>query len=133
MIRTVRRWAGAVALGAFALVAVGRLVGDLHLGGALGLCVTASALLLLRVRRDHPDRMTGDTWADKRWTGVSNGVVIVAALAGSLGATGPERFGLLTVPLATGVVGYVAGSLAEMDRDAARRDDESASAAPADA
>jgi hypothetical protein len=95
---------------------------DALLSGAVGLSLAVGALLLLRVRRDYPDKVTGDGWTDSRWAGVSQAVVTASALLGLLAVPVPDEYRLALgfLVVLSGFVGYVAGSLAEMERTAAR-------------
>jgi hypothetical protein len=49
---------------------------------AVGLALTASVGLTLRVAREFPGRRTGEGWQDGRWTAVSIGVANTGALVG---------------------------------------------------
>jgi hypothetical protein len=133
MLRIALRWSGVLALAVASVVGVDWVAGDPMLGGAIGLCLGTVLLLVLRIRREYPDRATGDTWADKRWTGLSNAVVLFAGLVGTIAIPVPTayEFALSLLVILAGLVGYLAGSLAEMDRDRVRRQ-EKADAAPAD-
>ena len=106
---------------------------DVLLSGSLGLCVGGVALVLLRVHREFPDRATGDTWADKRWTGLSVAVVNAVALLGlgMVPVSADYRMALSVLVILVGLFGYGAGSMAEMERDRTRSE-RGDSAAPAD-
>jgi len=134
MTRTALRWFAALAVGAVTGAATAWAVGALSLAAAVGLCTAAGALLLLQVRREYPDRLTGDTWADKRWTGLSVGVVTFAALVGPVSVpVGAEyRAVLQLLVVLTGFVGYAAGSLTGMDRESGRAGDTDEPVAPTD-
>lgn len=95
---------------------------DVLLSGSLGLCVAGVALVLLRIRRAYPDRATGDTWADKRWTGLSVAVVNAVALLGltMVPVDAEYRMALSVLVLLVGLFGYCTGSMAEMERDRTR-------------
>ena len=95
---------------------------DVLLSGPLGLCVAGVALVLLRIRRAYPDRATGDTWADKRWTGLSVAVVNAVALLGltMVPVDAEYRMALSVLVLLVGLFGYCTGSMAEMERDRTR-------------
>ena len=95
---------------------------DVLLSGSLGLCVAGVALVLLRIRRAYPDRATGDTWADKRWTGLSVAVVNAVALLGltMVPVDAEYRMALSVLVLLVGLFGYGTGSMAEMERDRTR-------------
>ena len=95
---------------------------DVLLSGSLGLCVAGVALVLLRIRRAYPDRATGDTWADKRWTGLSVAVVNAVALLGltMVPVDAEYRMALSVLVLLVGLFGYCTGSIAEMERDRTR-------------
>ncbi|PSP47742.1 hypothetical protein BRC60_08205 [Halobacteriales archaeon QH_1_68_42] len=95
---------------------------DVLLSGSLGLCVAGVALVLLRIRRAYPDRATGDTWADKRWTGLSVAVVNAVALLGltMVPVDAEYRMALSVLVILVGLFGYGTGSMAEMERDRTR-------------
>jgi len=106
---------------------------DVLLSGSLGLCTGGVALVLLRIRRAYPDRWTGDTWADKRWTGLSVAVVNAVALLGlDLVPVGADyRMALSVLVILVGLFGYGAGSMVEMERDRTQSE-RGDSAVPAD-
>lgn len=133
MSRTVLGALAAVALGAAAAVAGAQFVGDPLFAGTVGLCVAVSVGLLVYIHREYPHRTTGDSWADERWTGLSVGVVNLAALVG-LAVVEPSAealAGAQVLVILAGLVGYLAGSLAEMEREATAGD-ERPEATPAD-
>ena len=123
---------GSLALGVLAAGAAFRLGIDALLSGSVGLCVGGVALVLLRVYREFPDRATGDTWADKRWTGLSVAVVNAVALLGlgMVPVSADYRMALSVLVILVGLFGYGAGSMAEMERDRTRS--ERGEAVPAD-
>jgi len=122
MSRTLLHRVGSLAAGAVAAGGLYWFGIDALLSGSVGLSLAVSALLLLRVRRKYPDKLTGDGWTDSRWAGVSQAVITAAALLGLLLVPVPAeyRFALGLLVILSGFVGYVAGSLAEMERTAAR-------------
>lgn len=120
--------AGVLGGGAVAWVGVG-----LPLAAVIGLCVATSAFVLGRIYREYPDRATGDSWADKRWTGLSVAVVNAAALVAVQAPTTdtyPLAAGILIVLV--GLVGYASGSMAEMERDRTRDETSDGGPVPAD-
>ena len=123
---------GSLALGVLAAGAAFRLGIDAPLSGSVGLCVGGVALVLLRVYREFPDRATGDTWADRRWTGLSVAVVNAVALLGltMVPVDAEYRMALSVLVILVGLFGYCAGSMAEMERDRTRS--ERGEAVPAD-
>ena len=118
---TLHRFASLVS-GALAAGGAYQLGIDVLLSGSLGLCVAGVALVLLRIRRAYPDRATGDTWADKRWTGLSVAVVNAVALLGltMVPVDAEYRMALSVLVLLVGLFGYCTGSMAEMERDRTR-------------
>lgn len=134
MNRAVLHRTTALVLGAALAGAMYRLAIDALLSAALGVALAATVAMLFRVRREFPDRQTGDGWADGRWTGLSVGVANVAALLGLLAVPVAEgyRAALGVLVVLVGLVGYVGGSLAEMERDRTRRDRADGGATPAD-
>jgi len=95
------------------------LVGDVGLAVVTGVLWAAGLLLTLRVGRLYPSHATGETWRDKRWTGLSVGLITLAALVGvspTLPVTGELRLGLGLLVLGAGFAGYVSGTLAEVER-----------------
>jgi len=134
MNRAVIHRATALVLGGALAGATYRLGIDALLSAALGVALAATVAMLFRVRREFPDRQTGDGWADGRWTGLSVGVANVAALLGLLAAPVPEgyRAALGVLVLLVGLAGYTGGSLAEMERDRTRRDRVDGDPTPAD-
>jgi len=109
---------------------------DVLLSGTLGVALGAVAAMLLRVRREFPDRQTGDGWRDGRWAGFSVGVTNLAALVGLqlVPFSDGYRLAVVLLVLLVGLAGYTGGSLAEMERDRSRRerDGESNGTVPAD-
>lgn len=112
----------AIVLGALLTGATYWLDIDPLLSAALGVALAANVLMLLRVRREFPDRQTGDGWRDGRWTALSIGVTNFAALLGLLSVPFPDGYraaaGVLVILI--GFAGYTGGSLAEMERDRTR-------------
>ena len=96
-----------------------RLTGQLSLALVTGFCWVCGLGLTLHVGRRYPAYATGETWADKRWTGVSVGIVTLAALVGvgpTLPLSSDLRFGLGLLVLGAGLVAYAAGTLAVLER-----------------
>jgi len=133
MLRTALRWLGSLAVGVLAVGVAYRFGVDLPVSAVIGLCVAASALVLARIAREYPDRMTGDSWADKRWTGLSVGVINLAALTAMwVPDTGEAGVGLGVLVLLVGLFGYATGAMAEMERDRSRGERVSGDPVPAD-
>jgi len=133
MLRSALRWTGSLVLGVLAVGVAYRFGVDLSVSAVIGLCVAASALVLVRIAREYPDRMTGDSWADKRWTGLSVGVINVAALTAMWAPdTGEAGLGLGVLVLLVGLFGYATGSMAEMERDRTRAERTGSDPVPAD-
>ena len=75
--------------------------------------------ILVRIYRLHPERATGTSWADKRWTGLGVGLLNGAGLLGVspfLPIPDDLRLGLAFLVLGTGLLGYQAAAMAEMER-----------------
>ena len=71
--------------------------------------------------RRFPDRASGSGWTDSRWAGLGVGVITFAGLLGVNAVDGLPtelRFGLSAVVLGAGYIGYVTGSMAELERSA---------------
>lgn len=91
---------------------------------AAGLVWGAALGLTTYFRRRFPDHGTGSDWNDSRWTGLGVAVVTFATL---LGVNAVEtlpldlRFVLAAVVLGGGYVGYLTGSMAELERSAPTR------------
>lgn len=98
---------------------LGWLVGHVVLALATGLCWACGLALTLRIGRLYPGYATGETWDDKRWTGLSVGVVTLAALIGvspALPLSNELRLGLGYLVLGAGLAAYAAGTLAVLER-----------------
>lgn len=92
---------------------------DILLSSAVAIAVGVSIALLFLLNREFPERWTGQSWQDSRWTAVSLIVTNFAALVGiqllplSNGNTAAVSFLIIFVGLAA----HLSGSLAEMERD----------------
>jgi hypothetical protein len=104
------------------------------LSGTLGVALAAVALMLLWVRREFPDRQTGDGWTDGRWTGFSVAVANLGALVGLQSVPVSERYrvAVALLVLLVGLAGYAGGSVAEMERDRTRTEPDDSGAVPVD-
>jgi hypothetical protein len=109
--------------GAGAGVAVGAglywLAGDASLALVAGLCWAAALKLVRHVGDRYPAYATGESWADKRWTGLSVGLLTLAALVGvspTLPVSNELRLGLGVLVLGAGLLAYTAGTLAVLER-----------------
>lgn len=94
-------------------------VGYASLAVVSAVCWTAVVWLVGRVGRLYPAYATGERWRDKRWTGLSVGVVTLAALLGvspTLPLSSDLRLGLGILILGAGLAAYTAGSLAVLER-----------------
>jgi hypothetical protein len=84
-----------------------------------GLIWGVSAGVLVRIYRLYPERASGTSWTDKRWTGL--GMLLVNG-AGLLGVSpvlpfpADLRLGLALLVLGTGLLGYQTAAMAEMER-----------------
>lgn len=95
------------------------LTGYISLALVTGLCWVCGFKLTLLTGHLYPAYSTGDTWADKRWTGLSVGLVTLAALLGVsplLPISDELRLGLGFLVLGAGLVAYSAGTLAVLER-----------------
>ena len=84
-----------------------------------GLCWACGLKLTFSIEHRYPAYATGDTWADKRWTGLSVGLVTLAALIGVspvLPLSDELRLGLGFLVGGAGLVAYSAGTLAVLER-----------------
>ena len=82
---------------------------------------TAAGLTVLLAGR-FPAHATGSGWTDSRWTGLGVGVITFAGLLGVntvAGLSTELRFALSALLLGAGYVGYVTGSMAELERTTA--------------
>ncbi len=95
---------------------------DALLATAVGFAAAASALLLLRISREFPDRTTGDGWEDGRWTAFSLAVANFGALVGiqTIPLENGYRAAIGFLLVFVGLSAYCGGSLAEMERDRLR-------------
>lgn len=94
-------------------------IGDVALAVVTGLTWGISLLITLRIARQHPSHTTGERWRDKRWTGLSTGLITLAALIGvspALPISPDLRLGIGFLVIGTGFVGYTAGTIAELER-----------------
>ena len=119
MIRTSLHWL----TGIFVVVAVSSglywLIGDVALAAVTGLMWGSGLLVTLRIARQHPSHTTGEEWRDKRWTGLSTGLITLAALVGvspALPISPGLRLGFGFLVTGAGFVGYTAGTMAELER-----------------
>lgn len=108
----------AVLAGVAAAGTVGYLGVDALLAAAVGTCLAVAVALLLRMRRRHPDHLTGEGWRDSRWAALSTTTVNASALLGLLlvPVSDEYRLALAMLVILAGFVGYVAGSTAELER-----------------
>ncbi|MFP4590727.1 MAG: sterol desaturase [Halobacteriales archaeon] len=95
------------------------LSGHISLALVTGLCWVCGLKLTLHIGYLYPAYATGDTWTDKRWTGLSVGLVTLAALIGvspMLPLSSELRLGLGFLVIGAGLVAYSAGTLAVLER-----------------
>lgn len=85
---------------------------------AAGVVYGTAATVTLHLANRFPGHATGDSWTDSRWTGLGVGVVNLAALVVMLGPFQSTTAGYVIgfVVLGVGFVGYVTGSMAELER-----------------
>jgi hypothetical protein len=94
-------------------------VDDFALAAVTGLTWGSGLIITLRIARQYPSHTTGDSWRDKRWTGLSTGLITLAALVGvspALPISPDLRLGLGLLVIGAGFVGYTAGTMAELER-----------------
>ncbi|WP_049926388.1 hypothetical protein [Halopiger goleimassiliensis] len=95
-------------------------VGDaVSLALVAGLCWAVGGKLTLLIGDRFPAYATGESWADKRWTGLSVGLVTLAAFVGVspyLPISSELRLGLGFLVVGAGLVAYAAGTLAVLER-----------------
>lgn len=93
--------------------------GQLSLALVTGICWGFGLKWTLYIGHLYPAYATGDTWADKRWTGLSAGFITLAALIGvspMLPISNGLRFGLGLLVIGTGLVAHTAGTIAVLER-----------------
>lgn len=93
--------------------------GYLALALVTGVCWGCGLKLTLHVGDSYPAYATGETWADERWTGLSVGLVSLAAFVGvspTLPVSAALRFGLGILVVGAGFLAYAAGTLAVLER-----------------
>lgn len=93
--------------------------GQLSLALVTGMCWAFGLKLTLYIGHLYPAYATGDTWADKRWTGLSAGLITLAALIGvspMLPISNNLQLGLGLLIIGTGLVAYTAGTIAVLER-----------------
>ncbi len=115
------RWATALAVGA----AIGGfsywIVTDTYLAGATALCWGVAGGFLLRIYHRHGNQFLESGWVDPRWTALTIGLVAVAGLPGlTTIVSGEARLGIGWLVLGVGLVGYLGGTLSELERRARR-------------
>lgn len=92
---------------------------DILLSSAITVALAVSVALLFRINRDFPDKLTGNSWEDGRWTAVSLTVTNFAALVGVqwLPLSDGYHAAVSLLVILIGLSAYLGGSLAEMERD----------------
>ena len=94
-------------------------VRSLSISLTTGFCLGCALKLVLYVGDRYPAFATGESWADKRWTGVAVGVVTLAAFVGVsplLPISNELRLALSFLVLSAGLAAYTAGTLAVLER-----------------
>ncbi|ELZ81387.1 sterol desaturase [Haloferax larsenii] len=89
---------------------------------ATGLVWGTGVATILHIGWHYPSYTTGDEWGDKRWTGLSTGLVTLAATIGvspTLPVRSELRLGLGFLVVGVGFVGYTAATMAEIERNTA--------------
>mgnify|MGYP006286087423 CR=1 FL=1 len=96
-------------------------VGDIGLAAATGLVWGIWLLTMIRIAHQYPSHMTGDSWSDKRWTGISTGLLtltVIVVTSPTLPISFNYRIGLGFLVMGAGLVGYNTGTMAELERNA---------------
>ncbi|MFB6195500.1 MAG: sterol desaturase [Haloplanus sp.] len=99
--------------------------GHVSLALVTGVCWACGLKLTRHIGHRYSAYATGETWADKRWTGLSAGLVTLAALVGVsplLPISNELRLGLGALVVGAGLVAYTAGTLAVLERTLAPED-----------
>lgn len=94
------------------------------LGGPISLAVVAglgwgcAIGVTLHIAHRYPSFTTGESWADKRWTGLSVGVAVIGAnLTYALTSLSSGlRLTLAVLVSGVGLVAYAAGTMAVLER-----------------
>lgn len=95
---------------------------DSVLATVTGVTWGSGVLMTLRIARQYPSHITGGSWSDQRWTGFSTGLVTLAGLIGvspTLPISAELRLGLGLLVIGAGFAAYTAGTMAELERNAA--------------
>ena len=119
MTRTSLHWLASIFVAVVVSSSLYRLISDVALAAVTGLMWGGGLLITLRIARQHPSHTTGEGWRDKRWTGLSTGLITLAALIGvgpALPISPDLRLGLGFLIIGVGFVGYTAGTMAELER-----------------
>ncbi|WEL21026.1 sterol desaturase [Halorhabdus sp. BNX81] len=114
-----RELSSALVVGAVIGVGIHWLVGQILLAVVTAVTWVTAFGLTLHIRRAYPAFSSGESWADKRWTGLAVAVVTLAALIGAgpaLPVSADVRFVLGLLVLGASVTAYSAGTLAVLDR-----------------
>lgn len=93
--------------------------GHISLALVTGLCWACGLILTFHIGHRYPEYATGGTWAAKRWTVLSTGLVTLAALIGvspMLPLSNELRLGLGFLVIGASLVAYSAGTLAILER-----------------
>ena len=119
MTRTSLHWLAGILVAVVVSSGLYWFIGDVALAAVTGLTWGSGHLITLRIARQHPSHTTGEGWRDKRWTGLSAGLITLAALIGvspALPISPDLRLGLGFLVIGVGFVGYTAGTMAELER-----------------
>ena len=119
MTRTPLHWLAGILVAVVVSSGLYWFIGDVALAAVTGLMWGSGLLVTLRIARQHPSHTTGEGWRDKRWTGLSAGLITLAALIGvspALPISPDLRLGLGFLVIGVGFVGYTAGTMAELER-----------------
>ena len=119
MTRTSLHWLAGIFVAVVVSSGLYWLIGDVALAAVTGLMWGSGVLITLRIARQHPPHTTGEGWRDKRWTGLSAGLITPAAFLGVspvLPISPDLRLGLVFLVIGAGFVGYTTGTMAERER-----------------
>ena len=75
MTRTSLHWLAGILVAVVASSGLYWFIGDVALAAVTGLTWGSGHLITLRIARQHPSHTTGEGWRDKRWTGLSAGLI----------------------------------------------------------
>jgi hypothetical protein len=120
MISTLLYWIAGILVTVVISGGLYQIVGDVGLAAVTGIVWGIWLLMMVRIAHQYPSHMTGDSWSDKRWTGLSTGLLTLAVLvviSPTLPISFDLRIGLGSLVMGAGLVGYNSGTMAELERN----------------